>query len=681
MAGGLIQLVSSGNQDVALTHNPEITFFKKKYRRHTNFSLELKEIPVEQQASYGDSISFNLPTNGDLIYRCFVKVQLPAIQFSDSIIKNNNYILWKNNYISRLNNNVTKWQNLYSNFKNYVSIELILYQQLLTLFLSDNLVLDNLRQTVIRFNNIYKTQINSYIIQIDINLYNKIDMSGYLLSINQLLTNDLNTSNPNYISISVIQNNLNTMYNTMTEYLTYYHSNWKQNLKIYNKFINNASNINFAWSQYLGHYYFSKFELDIGGQIVEQYSSDQLHIYQYHHLQEEQINNYNVMIGHDPILYDFNTNTKNSKLLLIPLIFFFNKNAGSALPIIAMRNTTTTISLTINNLKNLIYFRDWEVEYNNLLILQVDFTGVLDETLNYSSYKYIVDSKQIIYKLKNLNYRSLELIYYQLNSSDINLILSFGTNNILLLNDWISFKNNLSKYPDLQTKLGGYDSYIDYNYLLNLIPKPNIKLLVEYVFLDDVERKKLTSSKLEYVVEGFQENIFDLNNLLLFDGEISLDKPNKYLKWFVQPKNFLNGLSEYGKVTPYIYNYSKYYVNKIFNQQIITLNQLNIINTQIDNSFYELVQGYQTLNRTLPDGVYYYTFSLYPEELQPSGSANLSVIKEKKFRYEMNQLFLNEYFNPKINPLNLGLQAKILSVSYNFFVVQNGLGRLIFTLS
>jgi len=96
MAGGLLQLVSSGSQDVALTYNPEITFFKKKYRRHTNFSLEIKEIYVEQQSNYGDIISFNLPTNGDLIYRCFVQVTIPALQFSDSIIKNQSYITWKN---------------------------------------------------------------------------------------------------------------------------------------------------------------------------------------------------------------------------------------------------------------------------------------------------------------------------------------------------------------------------------------------------------------------------------------------------------------------------------------------------------------------------------------------------------------------------------------------------------
>ena len=88
-------------------------------------------------------------------------------------------------------------------------------------------------------------------------------------------------------------------------------------------------------------------------------------------------------------------------------------------------------------------------------------------------------------------------------------------------------------------------------------------MLTECVFLDDIERKKFVSSKLEYIIEGFQENVFDVNNLPLFDGEISIDRPNKYFKWFVQPKNFLFGLSEYGKITPYLFDYSKYYINKI----------------------------------------------------------------------------------------------------------------------
>jgi len=679
MAGGLIQLVTSGQQDVKLTYNPEITFFKKIYRKHTVFALELKEVYTDQQPTYGDKISFNI-SDGDLIYRCFVQVELPQLFFNDSIIKSSDYLNWKNNNLLKLNNQLIKWSNLYNNLKNYASIELQLYQQLLTLFLSDNITLNNIKELTIRFNNINKTQKNKYVNLIEVDLYNKINISGYLLSINLLLTYDLEVPNSNYISIFMIKETLNQMYLTILEYLKYYHANWKENQKTYDKF--QTGNINFAWSQYLGHFYFSNFELEIGGQMIEQYSSDQLHIYQHHHLKEEQINNYNIMVGHQSELYDFNSNIKPSKILLIPLLFFFTKSAGASLPLVAMKNTSVTITLTINKLKNLIYFRDWENEYNSNCIIETLYTSQPNYNFNYKSYKYDITKKTLTYYLNNINDYALSILYPQLSTNDINFILNtFGIDNIMTLNDWIYFKNNVYKYSDIQNKLGGYDQYIDYNYLLNLIKPPKIKLLTECVFLDDVERKKFVSSKLEYIIESFQENIFDVNNLPLFDGEISIDRPNKYLLWFIQPKNFLNGLSEYGKVTPYNYNYSKYYVNKIFTKQIITLNQIELLNQQIDNIYYNYVQSYQSLNRILPDQVYYYTFALYPEEIQPSGTSNLTVLREKKIRYEMNQNFLKEYFTNKLNSNNVGLQLKVLSCSYNFFVVHNGIGRIVFAMS
>jgi len=677
--GGLIQLVTSGLQDSALTYKPEITFFKKAYKRHTNFSTEIKEIYSDQEPYYGEKISFSI-TNGDLVYRCFIQVTIPALTFTDQSINNVNYINWKNNYISRLNNDSTNWNNLFTNLSNYVNIELILYQELLILFLSDNILLNTLKETVLRFNNIYKTAKYIYINMIDATLYNKINMSGYILSINSLLSYDLVPINSNYISIYTIKSTLNTMYNTMNEYLNYYHSNWKQVQKNYDNITSN--NINFAWTQYLGHYYFSQYELDIGGQIVEQYSSDQLHIYQYHHLNEEQINNYNVMIGHDVNLYDFNNSSKPSKVLLIPLVFFFNKASQASLPLVAMRNTSVSVVLTLNSLKNLIYFRDWENEYNNLLILVQPFNGLNNPNLNYNKYEYNIKTKQITYYLINLNAYALQLIYPLFTMDDINTILTdFGTNGVMLLNNWIIFRNNANQYPTILNKMGGYDQYINYNYMLNLVPRPTVKLLVEYVFLDDVERQKFASSKLEYIVEGFQENSFPVGNYQIFDGQIAIDRPNKYFKWFIQPLTYLNGLSEYGKVTPYLYDYSKYFINPIFDQQSLTLNQIEIINQQIDNTYYNYVQGYKTLNRTLPDQVYFYSFSLYPELLQPSGAANLTAIREKKFRYYMNSKFLVEYFEGKLNPNQIGLQFKIMSASYNLFVVQNGIARLIFTIS
>ena len=682
MTGGLIQLVISGKEDVSLTYNPEITFFKKVYKRHTNFSLEIKEIFTDQQADYGNIVSFKID-NADMIHRCFIEVNLPNLSFDDKSILDQSYVNWKSNTLNRLNNQIIKWNTYYTNFKNFISIEIILYQQIQKLFLSDNITLNTIKDTVVRFNNTYKTQLNTYTNLIDINLYNSINMSAYLLGINKLLNYSDMLPNNNYISLNTIKHNLATQYKIIYEYLNYYHSNLIESQKNFDSL--NSNRINFAWNQFIGNFYFTNYELEIGGQVVEQYSAEQFHIYQYHHLIEDKINNYYEMIGNVPELYTFDNKPKPYKKILIPLIFWFCKKAGASLPLVAMRNTSVNINLTLNKLKNLIYFIDYETEYNKLLKLVIpkEVTTSPNNNLNFINYIYDIDTKNLIYYLKNINVEALKYIYTSLKIDDINYILStYGIleNNtyVLYLNNWIIFKNDLKNNANLMMKIGGYENYADFNYLLNFVAKPDIKLLCENIFLDDVERNKFASSKLEYIIETFNENIFDVNDLGIFDGNISLDKPCKYLKWFIQPKTFLLGLSSYSKVTPYLYDYTKYFNNYFFNKQIINFNQLDLINTYLDKSFYTYVLGFKSLNRNLPDGVYYYNFALFPEDSQPSGTANLSIITEKKIRFEMNPLFLTEYFTSKLNQSRLGLQLKVLTTNYNLFVVHQGIGRLVF---
>jgi hypothetical protein len=683
MSGGLIQLVISGKEDSSLTHNPEITFFKKVYKRHTNFSLEIKEIYSDQQANYGEIISFTLD-NADMVHRCFIQIDLPTLAFNDQSITDTNYLNWKVNTLSRLNNQIQKWNTLYTNFSNLISIELILYQQIQQLFLADNLSLNSIKDTVIRFNNTYKNQLETYSNLVNESIYTQINMSSYLLNINKLLCYTDILPNNNYISLNTIIANINNQYKLIYQYLNYYNSNLLIAQNNYNTL--NSNNINFAYNQYLGNFYFTNFDLEIGGQVVEQYSADQFHIYQYHHLSEDQQNNYNQMIGHVPELYNFNNIIKPSKKLLIPLNFWFCRKAGTSLPLVAMRNTSVNINLTINKLKNLIYFVDYETEYNNLLkltILKLDTDIKPNTDLNYTNYTYDVNSQNITYYLSNINYTALSLIYTSLKTDDINYILNtYGTNennnNVMYLNNWIYFKNDLINNPTLMNKIGGYENYIDYNYLLNFVPNPNITLLCENIYLDDVERNKFASSKLEYVIETFNENIFDIPNIATFDGNLSLDKPCKYLKWFIQPKTFLLGLSNYSKVTPYLFDYSNYFKNNFFISQNIYLNQVELLNVYLNPSFYSYVLGYKTLNRILPNGVYYYNFALFPEDTNPSGTANLSIISEKKIRFIMDPLFLNEYFTSKLNLAQLGLQAKVLTLHYNLFVVHQGIGRLVF---
>jgi hypothetical protein len=67
MGGGLIQLVAYGAQDVYLTGNPQITFFKVVYRRHTNFARECIEQVFDGTASLGNSVVCTLSRSGDLV--------------------------------------------------------------------------------------------------------------------------------------------------------------------------------------------------------------------------------------------------------------------------------------------------------------------------------------------------------------------------------------------------------------------------------------------------------------------------------------------------------------------------------------------------------------------------------------------------------------------------------------
>ena len=53
MGGGLMQLIAYGAQDMYLTGNPQITFFKVVYRRHTNFSMEVNKGYIEGIFDHG----------------------------------------------------------------------------------------------------------------------------------------------------------------------------------------------------------------------------------------------------------------------------------------------------------------------------------------------------------------------------------------------------------------------------------------------------------------------------------------------------------------------------------------------------------------------------------------------------------------------------------------------------
>ena len=90
MPGGVIQLVAVGSQDVYLTLNPQITYFKNVYKRHTNFSMEMIELDPSANNKLDEysetKIEFKIDRNGDLFNNLYFIFTLPDV-FSDGTKK------------------------------------------------------------------------------------------------------------------------------------------------------------------------------------------------------------------------------------------------------------------------------------------------------------------------------------------------------------------------------------------------------------------------------------------------------------------------------------------------------------------------------------------------------------------------------------------------------------------
>ena len=79
MNGGLISLAISGNKDLYLINNPNITFFKKVYHKTSNFHIEPVKQYFNNDFEFNKKISCNLSKIGDLLSSIYLYIKLPKI--------------------------------------------------------------------------------------------------------------------------------------------------------------------------------------------------------------------------------------------------------------------------------------------------------------------------------------------------------------------------------------------------------------------------------------------------------------------------------------------------------------------------------------------------------------------------------------------------------------------------
>ena len=127
MTGGLIQLISSGTQDVYLTGNPQITFFKSLYKKYSKFALDTVEQTINGNPNFDSTFSCSIDKSGDLLKNIYIELTLP------DLVKPNNasWVGYTNNIGCSILESVTlrindqiidkiygEWIDIYSNTSN-----------------------------------------------------------------------------------------------------------------------------------------------------------------------------------------------------------------------------------------------------------------------------------------------------------------------------------------------------------------------------------------------------------------------------------------------------------------------------------------------------------------------------------------------------------------------------------
>ena len=87
-AGTLVELIARGNQDTYIIGNPQFSFFKSVYKRHTNFAIEpIKQIFTESP-DFGKRVTCIIDKKADLLSDIMLELELPALK---------TYVSWTNN--------------------------------------------------------------------------------------------------------------------------------------------------------------------------------------------------------------------------------------------------------------------------------------------------------------------------------------------------------------------------------------------------------------------------------------------------------------------------------------------------------------------------------------------------------------------------------------------------------
>ena len=366
----------------------------------------------------------------------------------------------------------------------------------------------------------------------------------------------------------------------------------------------------FAWIQRLGHFIINKIEVKIGDQVIDTHYGSWLNVWYELTKKKGHIRGYDHLIGHKKQLFDFNNKIKPKHIMYIPLQFWFCEDSGLYIPLIALHHSQVYINVILRKFEDVAY---WE--------------------------------------------------------KDTELYI----------------KNN--------NKLVKWDRKLKCN------------ILSQYIYLDEKERHSYAKGKHEYLIHQLQ---YDTEEVITpkIEKMLYFNNPCKEFIWNVQLNKFIDGSLENGEKQWYNYtvdNYNydftkisnteydfiinnkilyKYNKNSYINtpnsvvkySQIKTMGKPRIVsrysNGYFDNNYFSNVQSYQSHSHTPALGTNLYSFSFYPELIQPSGTINMTKIDDS---------FILSDIESEINSKKDWGKIHIYARNYNVLRVMSGLSGLAYS--
>jgi len=378
MAGGLLQIVSYGSQDLYLTGNPEITYFKVVYRRHTNFSSESIRINFDDTTGFGTTSNVVIPKIGDLMYRTYLEVKIPEFAYTRTLDQQK---------INELTDEVNKLQYDYNLVKTFLSSNISAYRSAYEFYSSNNIYKSQ------EMMNVITTIINAYETTSSATEFKQLIMDDFNYEQQEVLTNGGILYRYDNVTLYVNGNSGIQLGNICLLSIPYYWGtptplssnvdkedtmniinylieNCKKLDKKYYDKLNNAKialneaygiNYKFAWVDKLGHSLIDYTEISIGGNKIDRQYGLWLDIWYQLTGKKEQDEAYNRLIGNIPELTTFDRTTKSTYTMTIPLQFWFCRYSGLALPLIALQYNDINLRVKFRKFSECAYIEGDDV--------------------------------------------------------------------------------------------------------------------------------------------------------------------------------------------------------------------------------------------------------------------------------------------------------------------------------